>query len=103
ASHAVDVEGEEFSDTATGGVVDALTSAAARGIAVRIVSANGSQPTSETAAIARVKHAGAQVVISGPTSSNGTLSNPYIHAKAMVVDCAGGICTRGFVGSENFS
>jgi len=103
ASHAVDVEGEEFSDTATGGVVDALTSAAARGIAVRIVIANGSQTTSETAAIARVKHAGAQVVISGPTSSNGTLSNPYIHAKAMVVDCAGGICTRGFVGSENFS
>jgi phosphatidylserine/phosphatidylglycerophosphate/cardiolipin synthase-like enzyme len=42
-------------------------------------------------------------VMAGPTSNDGTSTNPYIHAKAIVVDCAAGTCARGFVGSENFS
>ena len=29
--------------------------------------------------------------------------NPYIHAKALLVDCTAGTCALGFVGSENFS
>ena len=39
---------------------------------------------------------------SRPKSGNGTASNPYIHAKAILVDCTA-TCTKGFVGSENFS
>jgi phosphatidylserine/phosphatidylglycerophosphate/cardiolipin synthase-like enzyme len=36
--------------------------------------------------------------MTGPTSGNGTSTNPYIHAKAIVVDNA-----KAFIGSENFS
>ena len=52
----------------------------------------------DTTSINRVKNAGGKVVLTGPTSGNGTASNPYIHAKAMVIDGA-----RAFVGSENFT
>ncbi len=103
AQHMIDLEGEEFSDNNQGGIVDALVSAATRGITVRIVVANETFPTAQTTAINKVKHAGAQVVMTGPSSSSGTFTNPYIHAKALVVDCAGGSCASGFVGSENFT
>src|SRR5262249_7158160 len=66
ATKTIDLEGEEFSDLNHGGVVDALVAAAARGIAVRIVVANETPTTSETTAIARVKQAGAQIVLTGP-------------------------------------
>jgi phosphatidylserine/phosphatidylglycerophosphate/cardiolipin synthase-like enzyme len=96
----LDVEGEEFSDTYTGGIVDSVSTAAHRGVKVRVIIGNSSpDPTS----IARVKAAGAKVVVTGPTSGNGTASNPYIHAKAIVIDCVGTQCARGYVGSENFS
>ena len=100
ATATLDLEGEEFSDLNQGGIVEAVQNAAHRGVAVRVVIGNSDpDPTS----IARAKSAGAQVVVTGPTSSNGTMANPYIHAKAVVVDCVGGTCARGFVGSENFS
>ena len=96
----LDVEGEEFSDLYTGGIVDSVVTAAHRGVAVRVIIGNSSpDPT----AISRVKAAGAHVVVSGPTSGNGSLAKPYIHAKAIVIDCAGTTCQRGYVGSENFS
>jgi phosphatidylserine/phosphatidylglycerophosphate/cardiolipin synthase-like enzyme len=95
ATQTLDVEGEEFSDTYSTGVVNAVASAAARGVAVRVVIANGGY---DATSVNRVKAQGAKVVMTGPSSGNGTSTNPYIHAKAMVADGA-----RAFVGSENFS
>jgi phosphatidylserine/phosphatidylglycerophosphate/cardiolipin synthase-like enzyme len=100
AQHTLDVEGEEFSDMNSNGVVDAVASAAMRGVTVHVVIGNG---TLNTNAISQVKIAGGHVVVTGPTSGAGTSTNPYIHAKAIVVDCVNGTCARGFVGSENFS
>jgi len=96
----LDIEGEEFSDLNTGGIVDSTVVAAHRGVAVRVIIGNSSP---DQTSIARVKNAGGKVVVTGPTSGNGTMSNPYIHAKAIVIDCVGTACARGFVGSENFS
>lgn len=95
ATHTLDVEGEEFSDTYSTGIVNAVAAAAARGVTVRVVIANGGI---DSASVSRVKAQGAQVVMTGPTSGHGTQANPYIHAKAIVADGA-----RAYVGSENFS
>ena len=104
ATTTLDIEGEEFSDINQHGVVSAVVAAANRGVAVRVIVANDSAPiASQTSAIKDVKQVGAKVVVTGPTSGNGTATNPYIHAKAILVDCAGTTCARGFVGSENFS
>ncbi len=100
ATTTLDVEGEEFSDTNQNGVVNAVVNAARRGVTVHVVIGNSSP---NATAITLVKNAGGHVVVTGPTSGNGTSTNPYIHAKAVVVDCAGTTCARGFVGSENFS
>jgi cardiolipin synthase len=87
ATRTLDVEGEEFSDTA---VASALASAAKAGVKVRLVIATGTSASSNQAqAIATVKAAGVSVVGTGV---------PYIHAKAMVADG-----TSMYVGSENFS
>ncbi len=100
ATTTLDVEGEEFSDLNQNGIVQAVANAGNRGVTVHVVIANDDpDPTS----VQRAKMAGAKVVVSGPTSSNGTMTKPYIHAKAVVVDCTGTTCARGFVGSENFS
>lgn len=93
--HTLDVEGEEFSDTYSTGVVNAVARAASRGVTVHVVIANA---TPDATSVNRVKLAGGKVVITGPTSGNGTSTNPYIHAKAIVADSG-----RAFVGSENFS
>jgi phosphatidylserine/phosphatidylglycerophosphate/cardiolipin synthase-like enzyme len=95
ATTTLDVEGEEFSDTTSTGIVNAVASAAARGVAVRVVIANGGI---DATSVSRVKAQGAQVVKTGPSSGNGTATNPYIHAKAIVADDA-----RAYVGSENFT
>jgi len=104
ATTTLDVEGEEFSDLSSGGIVEAVTAAAHRGVAVRVVIGNSSP---DTTSINRVKLAGGQVVVTGPTSGNGTQAHPYIHAKAIAIDCAGpsgtATCAKGYVGSENFS
>jgi phosphatidylserine/phosphatidylglycerophosphate/cardiolipin synthase-like enzyme len=91
----LDVEGEEFSDTYSTGVVNAVARAASRGVTVHVTIANGQL---DATSVNRVKNAGGKVVMTGPTSGNGTSTNPYIHAKAIVVDS-----TRAFIGSENFS
>ena len=103
ATHDLDLEGEEVSDTYSGGVVQALGVAAHRGVAVRVVIGNSGGSSSQTQAIKTLKQAGVSVVITGPSSGDGTKTNPYIHAKALVVDCGTGTCASGFVGSENFS
>ena len=104
ATTTLDVEGEEFSDLNNNGIVDAVAQAAHRGVATRVVIANASPLSSSTmTAITAVKNDGGHVVMTGPSSGNGTVANPYIHAKAIVVDCVNGTCAKAFVGSENFS
>ena len=100
ATKTLDVEGEEFSDTHSAGVVDAVAAAAKRGVAVRVIVAKGNV---DTISVNAVKTAGGHVVMTGPASGGGSPSKPYIHAKAIVVDCVAGTCARGFIGSENFS
>lgn len=100
ATKTLDVEGEEFSDTNTNGIVLAVAAAARRGVIVHVVVSNGNANAN---ADATVKTAGGLVVVTGPTSSNTSPSNPYIHAKAIVVDCVAGVCAHAFIGSENFT
>jgi cardiolipin synthase A/B len=96
----LDIEGEEFSDLYSGGIVDSAAAAAHRGVKVRVIIGNSSP---DLTSINRVKLAGAKVVVTGPMSGNGSMANPYIHSKAIVIDCSGTTCARGYVGSENFS
>jgi phosphatidylserine/phosphatidylglycerophosphate/cardiolipin synthase-like enzyme len=103
AQRSVDIEDEEFSDTGKGGITDAVVAAAQRGVAVRVIVAGGTPTPSQTTALDSVKSAGGSVYVSSVTSSAGTASNPYIHAKTILVDCATGTCASGFVGSENMT
>jgi cardiolipin synthase len=100
ATTSLDVEVEELSDTDTNGIVDGILAVAKKHIPVHVVVANAGPNTTVDNSI---KSAGGSVVMTGPTSDAGTASNPYIHAKAIVVDCTGTSCRTGFVGSENFS
>jgi phosphatidylserine/phosphatidylglycerophosphate/cardiolipin synthase-like enzyme len=100
ATTTLDIEGEEFSDTYSTGIVRAVVRAAQRGVSVHVIIGNS---TPDATAIMLAKNGGANVVVTGPTSGNSTPTNPYIHAKAILVDCANGTCASGFVGSENFS
>ena len=60
--------------------------------------------STQTTALGDVKSAGGTVYVSDATSGGGTASSdPYIHAKTILVDCATGTCTSGFVGSENMT
>jgi phosphatidylserine/phosphatidylglycerophosphate/cardiolipin synthase-like enzyme len=86
AHSTIDVEGEEFSDTA---IANALVAAAGAGVHVRVVVATGTPTPAQQNAIATVKGAGIVVVAQG---------TPTIHAKALVVDGA-----SAYVGSANFS
>lgn len=71
---------------------------------MRLVVAGGSTDSTQTTALADVKAApGASVYVSSVSSGNGSPTNPYIHAKAILVDCATGTCTNGFIGSENMT
>ena len=103
ANSTVDIEDEEFSDTYSTGIAPACVHALQRGVTVRITIATQTPDSNTTNAINEVKAAGAHVVMTGPTSGNGTAANPYIHAKAITIDCAGTTCARGWVGSENMT
>ena len=103
ANSTVDIEVEEFSDNNSAGITNAVVNAAKRGVAVRLVIANGTLDSAQTTADSDVKSAGGKIVMTGPTSGNGSAGNPYIHAKAIVIDCSGTTCARGFVGSENLT
>jgi PLD-like domain/Putative Ig domain len=90
AQHSLDVEQEEFSDTA---LVNAIVADEKRGVTVRVVVEN---PSSYSAEISQVTAAGGRVV--GYSSSTGF----YVHAKAIVADY-GTATAKVFLGSENFS
>ncbi|WP_269858934.1 putative Ig domain-containing protein [Streptomyces sp. RPT161] len=91
AQHSLDVEEEEFGDTA---LVNAVVADAQRGVTVRVVAEN--QNSSYTSQLNQVTAAGGKVTTY--TSSTGY----YIHAKAIVADY-GTSTARAFAGSENFS
>ncbi|MFG3229673.1 phosphatidylserine/phosphatidylglycerophosphate/cardiolipin synthase family protein [Kitasatospora sp. NPDC048194] len=86
----LDVEQLEFGDPA---LVDAVTAAAERGVAVRIV---GMNPDTYGSQFDQVTAAGARVV------SYSSTTGLYIHAKAVVADY-GTATAKVFAGSENFS
>jgi phosphatidylserine/phosphatidylglycerophosphate/cardiolipin synthase-like enzyme len=86
ATTTIDLEGEELSDPVT---VSSLVARLDAGVKVRIVLADGSTSATQQSAVSTLKAKRAQVV---------SLTKPYMHAKALVVDGA-----RAYVGSENFS
>ena len=86
ATTSVDLEGEELSDYM---IVNALAAAQGKGIPVRAVLANTAPSMNQQMAVQQLKTAGVKLV---------SLGNPYVHAKALVVDGA-----RAYVGSANFT
>jgi hypothetical protein len=90
ATRSLDVEQEEFSDTA---LINALVSALHRGVAVRVVLED---PSSYSSEVSQIQSAGGQVT--GYSSSTGF----YIHAKTIIADY-GTASAKAFAGSENFS
>jgi hypothetical protein len=90
AQHSLDIEQEEFSDTA---IVNAIVAAENRGVTVRVVVED---PSSYTSELNEITAAGGKVT--GYSSTTGF----YIHAKAIVADY-GTSTAKVFAGSENFS
>jgi PLD-like domain len=90
AQHSLDIEQEEFSDTA---LVNAIVSAEKRGVAVRVVVEN---PSSYSSELNQITAAGGKVT--GYSSPTGF----YVHAKTIIADY-GTSAARAFAGSENFS
>ena len=90
AQHSLDIEQEEFSDTA---LINAIVAAENRGVTVRVVVED---PSSYTSEINQVTAAGGKVT--GYSSSTGF----YIHAKTIIADF-GTSTAKAFMGSENFS
>lgn len=90
ATKSLDIEQEEFSDTA---IVNAIVAALNRGVAVRVVLED---PSSYSSEVSEVENAGGKVT--GYSSSTGF----YIHAKTIIADY-GTSSAKAFAGSENFS
>lgn len=87
AQHSLIIEAEELEDSS---IIQAIASAAQRGITVQVIlPVPSSSPDPNASGIATITAAGAQV------REDGQL---YMHAKMMVADG-----TIGYVGSENFS
>jgi phosphatidylserine/phosphatidylglycerophosphate/cardiolipin synthase-like enzyme len=99
ATTTVDVEVEELGGT--NDLVKAIAAAAKRGVTTHVVVAN--DPPLDTTADSSITSAGGKLVMTGPSSNDGTASNPYIHGKAILIDCSGTTCKKGFIGSENDS
>src|SRR3984885_11353532 len=90
AQHSLDIEQEEFSDTA---IVNAIVADENRGVTVRVVVES---PSSYTSELNEVTSAGGKDT--GYSSSTGF----YVHAKAIIADF-GASTAKIFLGSENFS
>jgi putative Ig domain-containing protein/phospholipase D-like protein len=90
ATKSLDIEQEEFSDTA---IINAIVSALNRGVTVRVVLED---PSSYSSEVSEVENAGGKVT--GYSSSTGF----YIHAKTIIADY-GTSSAKAFAGSENFS
>lgn len=86
AERSIDIEDEEFSDST---ITDRLVAKAEHGVAVRLVLSDYPPSSAQSRAVWKLESAGVSVV---------TVSDPTIHAKAMVVDGE-----RADVGSENLT
>jgi cardiolipin synthase len=86
ATATIDLEVEELSDTP---IVAALTAAADAKVVVHIALPNNTLTSAQSSALATLKAHKIPVV---------SLANPYLHAKAIVVDSV-----RAYIGSENFT
>ena len=86
ATKTIDVEGEEFSDT---DLTNILAAKADAGLTVRLVVADNTPTPAQATAVATLK--AHKIVVK-------SVSTPYIHAKAIVVDGA-----SAYVGSANFT
>ncbi|MDH6119877.1 hypothetical protein ABH930_001117 [Kitasatospora sp. GAS204A] len=91
AQHSLDVQEEEFGDTA---LINAIVADQQRGVTVRVVAEN--ENNSYTSQLNQITAAGGKVTTY--TSSTGF----YVHAKAIVADY-GTSTAKAFAGSENFS
>src|ERR1700691_1955738 len=91
AQHTLLVENEEMSDTA---IVNALVSAASRGVLVQIAMTNDDNDYSSE--FNKIVEAGGEIATYAETASL------YIHAKVILVDY-GSPDAQVFIGSENFS
>ncbi|MCX4745232.1 putative Ig domain-containing protein [Kitasatospora sp. NBC_01287] len=91
AQHTLDVQEEEFGDTA---LINAIVADEQRGVTVRVVAEN--ENNTYTTDLNEITAAGGKVTTY--TSSTGF----YIHAKAIVADY-GTSTAKAFAGSENFS
>ena len=81
ATKTLDVEGEEFSDTNTNGVVSAVVQAVHRGVTVHVIIGNSSAGSDVDRARQELRRQGRGD--GADLRRNGcTTSNPYIHAKA---------------------
>lgn len=86
ATKTLDLEVEELSDF---DVEDDLTAAGDRGVAIRVVLADGTPSNAQQNAVNNVKSHGGQLVVT---------ADPYIHAKAIIADGA-----TMYVGSANLT
>jgi phosphatidylserine/phosphatidylglycerophosphate/cardiolipin synthase-like enzyme len=86
ATHSIDFEVEEMSDTA---IATELCAAAGRSVVVRGVISTTSRSAAAQRTLTQLQGCGAKLV---------SLSHPYIHAKAIVVDG-----TSIYVGSANYT
>ncbi|WP_438295841.1 phospholipase D-like domain-containing protein [Streptomyces sp. HUAS TT7] len=91
AQHSLDVQEEEFGDSA---LVSAVVADAKRGVAVRVVAENQSSKYSE-----QLKEV---IAVGGKVATFTSSTGYYIHAKAIVADY-GTSSAKVFAGSENFS
>ncbi len=86
ATATIDVEAEALSDPQ---IANELSAAGDRGVKVQVVLCDNPPTTAQSSAIAQLKQHGVKLV---------TVSTPYIHAKALVVDEH-----VAYLGSENFT
>jgi phosphatidylserine/phosphatidylglycerophosphate/cardiolipin synthase-like enzyme len=91
AQRSITVESEEMTEPY---ILDALTAAARRGVACRVIMTNGNIPDDDAS---RLRSAGCRVV-EWPATARGL----YIHAKFVAVDLRTPRA-RAFIGSENMS
>jgi phosphatidylserine/phosphatidylglycerophosphate/cardiolipin synthase-like enzyme len=95
AKQSVYAEVEEIDNTS---IANAFVTAVKNGATVDFVVANLSENTSGNAALTTITSGGGHVYIGGAPEATSTATDPYIHAKAIVIDG-----TKAWIGSENFT
>ena len=95
AKQSVYAEVEEIDNAS---IASAFVTAVKNGATVDFVVANLSENTSGNTALTTITSGGGHVYIGGAPEATSTATDPYIHAKAIVIDG-----TKAWIGSENFT